>query len=161
MAEINLRQLNIKVWSSADEDSKKFINPYNNKQSESLAVIPESFLESLSMNYKTTTLKYLAILCKAKCFVYPTPCNDKNHPMYGKLEKYKKSALYFFLTWDDVHTRYGLYQGNSKSCFYHDMQRLIDAGFIERYYKGTGRTKTVYKLSDKWKDNPVEVAMMK
>lgn len=110
------------------------------------ANIYESMLVSNAFKDLSTRQKLLYMYVKAQYYGKRKPSKDNTET--GLFQ----SDEYFYLNLDTVTRKYGLYTRNMRSEFYGDMKALIEHGFITKESQGggNGKTKNIYRYSDKW-----------
>ncbi|MDD5956808.1 MAG: hypothetical protein PUC40_07500 [Lachnospiraceae bacterium] len=126
----------------------KAIDQYGNETKESFAAVPESLLLSLSFQQLKNRQKLLVIYCLAKTYGHVKPCDDKSHPAYNL---FKDRSDAFYISFDDVTSRYHLYSRKATADFYGDLKELEDHGLIKKLWSGRGhKVKSVYCFSRDW-----------
>ena len=122
-----------------------FTNPYTDKiQADTSANIYESMLLHPLYQNLLPRQQSLYTVCKAQYYGKRKPSKD-----FPDVEDFAEPTC-FYLNWGLVQ-RYGIYSPSMQADFREDMKALIDHGFVDIVASGKAhRTKTVYKLSDRW-----------
>lgn len=111
------------------------------------ANIYESMLLSPAFISLTPRQRVLYLCCKAQYYGKHKPAKD-----YKELELYQDDTCFYMNR--AIIRKYCLYSDSSNKEFYHDIEVLINKGFITKELQGggNGHTKSVYKFSGKWRD---------
>ena len=122
-----------------------FTNPVTGQiQADTSANIYESMLMNPLYQNLLPRQQSLYTICKAQYYGKRKPSKD-----FPDIEDFAEPTC-FYLNWATVQ-RYGLYSTTAEHDFRDDMKALAEHGFIEVVASGKAhRTKTVYKLSDRW-----------
>lgn len=108
-----------------------------------------SMLMSNAWNNLSKNARVLYLYCKAQYYA------EKRKPttQTSNLQVQQSDRTYFTMNKSKWCELYGLYKEGNARNFTKDMKELIDNGFVELVENGRlTRTKSVYKLSDKWQD---------
>lgn len=124
------------------------VDQYGNKNADSFAMVPESFMLSLACHKLKFRQRYLVICCLSKEYGHIKPCDDKNHPAH---EQFKDNPNAFYLSFSDVTDKYGIYGKKDYSGFYNDIKVLEEHGIIKKLWSGRGhKAKSIYCFSNDW-----------
>lgn len=131
---------------SFESIGQKFKDENNTIRTDTTANIYESMLLSPAFQDLKHRQRNLYVVCKAQYYGHRKPKQDN-----PDVEQLQNDCL-FYLNWYEV-MKYGIYTKTMKKEFYGDLKALEQHGFIDIVVRGgkNGKTKSIYKYSDKWK----------